>query len=279
VCSSDLDDASPVAITTGAVKEGQCFLSVGSGANVVVNTAGVVSHPTTIAYPHCIPGLNMLIAVLSSTGLSYKWMRDVFSDTEAAVARFTGDDPYDYMNCEAELSPPGANGVVFLPYLDGDYTPNNDANARGCFLGMGTRTTKGDMLRAVLEGVGLSILSSIMLIRELGGRLDEILLTGGIARSRLWLQIISDITGCSISLPEETEGAPFGSAIVAGLGTGVFASYDEAISKMVRINRNAVTPNLAAADLYRDLFDVYRGLYPKLADAYGKLAGIREKYY
>ena len=274
-----VDDASPVAITTGAIKDGQCFLSVGSGANVVVNTTGIISHPTTITYPHCIPGLNMLIAVLSSTGLSYKWMRNALAQAEMAMAQVTGEDPYTYMNQAAAASPAGANGVIFLPYLDGDYTPNNDANARGCFIGIGTRTTKNDLLRAVLEGVGFSILSSIMLIRQLGGKLDEILLTGGIAKSKLWLQIISDITDCSISLPEESEGAPFGSAIVAGLGTGVFSSYDDAIAKMVRINRDVVVPNRANSELYRDMYTVYQGLYSQLADTYAKLADIRQKSY
>ena len=273
-----VDDAAPVAIATGAVREGQCYLSVGSGANVVVNAAGVISHPTTITYPHCIPGLHMLIAVLSSTGLSYKWMRNNFAQVEEALAKTTGEDPYDYMNQAAAQSPPGASGVVFLPYLDGDYTPNNDPDARGCFIGMGTRTTKNDMLRAVMEGVGFSILASILLIRELGGKLDEIILTGGVAKSRLWLQIIADISGCGISLPEETEGAPFGSAILAGLGTGVFASHDDAISRMVRISRDVVKPNLANGKLYRELFAVYQSLYPRLADVYGNLAQIRRKY-
>jgi xylulokinase len=273
-----VDDASPVAIATGAVSEGQCYLSVGSAANVVVNAAGVISHPTTITYPHCIPGLHMLIAVLSSTGLSYKWMRNAFGQMEETMARTTGEDAYDYMNRAAALSPPGSNAVVFLPYLDGDYTPNNDANARGCFVGMGTRTTKNDMLRAVMEGVGFSILASILLIRELGGKLEEIILTGGIAKSSLWLQIIADITGLCISLPEETEGAPFGSAIVAGLGTGVFSDYDDAVARMVRIRRSVAVPDPALGGLYRELFAVYQGLYPKLADTYEKLAQIRQTY-
>jgi xylulokinase len=130
-----------------------------------------------------------------------------------------------------------------------------------------------------MEGVGFSILASIRLIRELGGTLDEIILTGGIAKSSLWLQIIADITGLGISLPEETEGAPFGSAIVAGLGTGVFSDYDEAVSRMVRIRRGVATPDPAVSELYRDLFVVYQGLYPNLADTYDKLAQIRQKHY
>ena len=169
-----------------------------------------ISHPTILLIRIAYRVLTMAITVLSSTGLSNKWMRNNLCQAEAAVASITGDDPYLYMGKAAETSKPGSSGVIFLPYLDGDYTPNNDPNARGCFVGMGTATTKADLLRAMLEGVAFSILDNINLIRELGGNLDEIVLAGGIAKSKLWLQIIADVTNCTISLPEETEGTAFG---------------------------------------------------------------------
>ncbi len=267
-----VDDAAPVAITTGVIKDGQCYLSVGSAGNIVANSSGLVSHPTTIVYPHCIPGLNVVCTVLSSFGISYKWMRNAFAQAETAEGEVRGCDPYDLMNQAAEKSPLGAGGVMYLPYLDGDYTPNNDPNARGCFIGVGVNTTKGDLYRAVLEGTSYSVLSNIKLIRDLGGNLDEIVLTGGIAKSRLWLQIIADVTGCSISLPEETEGAPFGSAIVAGVGTGVFSSFDQAVEKMVRIRHNVVTPNRQNHERYQQLFSIYLDLYPQLAGTFARLA-------
>jgi xylulokinase len=272
------DDATPVAITTGSIENGQCYLSIGSGGNICANSAGVVSHPTCIVYPHCVPNLNLVVTVISSMGVSYKWMRNTFAQAETAVAQMTGEDPYSFMNKEAELSRPGAGGIVFLPYLEGDYTPNNDANARGAFIGISSNNTKNDMLRAVLEGSSMAVWSNIQLIEKLGGvKFKEIIITGGPAKSKIWLQIISDVTGCAISLPEETEGAPFGNAIVAGVGTGVYKNYAEAVQKMVRIKRNVCIPDMKNHEIYSEIFPIYEGLYSKLADTYDALANIKKK--
>ena len=273
------DDASLVALATGVIKAGQGFMSVGSGGNLVANTTKPVSHPTIITYPHCLPELTMAITVMSSTGISNKWMRNVFCQAEAIVAQITGSDPYDYMNQAASNSKPGANGVVFLPYLEGDYTPINDPNARGCFIGMDTSTSKADMLRAVLEGVAFCILDNINVIREVGGNLDEILLAGGISKSDVWMQILSDVTGCSISHTEESEGTALGGAMIAGFGTGLFSSCVEAVEKLVRINNEAYKPNEENTKLYSDLFKIYQALYPALKDIYSELHMFRETHY
>ena len=271
------DDASPVAITTGSTKDGQCYLSIGSGGNIVANSAAIISHPTCILYPHCIPGLNMIVTVLSSTGVSYKWMRNNFAQAEIAVSQLTGDDPYVYLDKEASLSKPGSGGIIFLPYMEGDYTPNNDVNARAAFIGIGSYNTKNDMLRAVLEGAAMSVLSNIKLIEGLGGKLNEIIITGGPTKSKVWLQIISDVTGCPISLPEELEGAPFGNAIVAGVGCKIYKDYDEAVKKMVSIKRNVFVPDKKNHELYKEIYPIYEGLYAKLSDTYAKIAEIRAK--
>ena len=272
------DDAAPVAITTGVIKAGQGYVSAGSGGNIAANTKQPICHETIICFPHCVPGLTSAITVMSATGLSYKWMRNTFGQAESIVAERTGEDAYTYLNAQAALSKPGARGVIFLPYLDGDFTPNNDANARGAFIGMDTASTKNDMLRAVLEGVAFCILDNIMLIRELGGDIDDVVITGGVAKSPLWLQIIADVTGCMVSLPEETEGAPFGNAIVAGVGAGLFASFEEAIKRVVKIRRNAFIPDAGSHALYTELYSVYKGLYESLKGAFARMQDIRGRY-
>lgn len=272
-----LDDASPVAIATGVIGVGQGFVSAGSGANIAANTKTPVSHATTISYPHCIPNLFSTITVMSSTGLSYKWMRNTFAQSECAIAERDDIDPYDVMNEIAKTAPAGSNGVIFLPYLDGDYTPNNDINAKGVFIGMSTATTKADMYRATLEGVAFSMLDNMALIRELGGEINDILITGGLAKSKLWLQIISDVTGSNISLPEETEGAPFGSAIVAAVGVGAYSDFNEAVAKCINIRKNAFIPNHENHSLYKELFIIYKGLYGCLKETYAALADIYSK--
>jgi xylulokinase len=222
--------------------------------------------------------MTMAITVMSSTGLSNKWVRNALCQSESAVAAITGCDPYDYMNQAVISSPAGSNGVIFLPYLDGDFTPNNDANARGCFIGMDTNTRKADMLRAALEGMAFSILDNISLIREVGGSMNEILATGGMTKSDVWMQIISDVTGCSISLPGESEGTPFGNALIAGVGVGIFKSFEEAVKKTIRINFNAYQPNPENTKLYSDLFKIYRASYQALKDVFPKLTAFREEH-
>ena len=272
------DDASPSALTTGAINAGQSFFSGGSAANLAAVTTKPVSHPTIITYPHCIPGMTKAITVMSSTGLSNKWVRNALCQAESAVAEITGGDPYDYMNQAVESSPPGANGVVFLPYLDGDFTPNNDPDARGCFIGIDTTTRKADILRAALEGMAFSILDNINLIRQVSGKLDVILATGGMTKSAVWMQIISDVTGCSISLPDESEGTPFGNALIAGVGVGIYESFDEAVKKTVNIRLDVYKPNPENAKLYADLFEIYQTSYQSLKGVFPQLTTFRETH-
>jgi xylulokinase len=252
-------------------------MSVGSAANIAANTSVPVSHPTILTYPHCIPGLMMAITVMSSTGLSYKWIRNALCQAESAEASISGEDPYTLMNKSAEKAKTGSGGVIFLPYLDGDYTPNNDPNARGCFVGISTSTTKADLLRATLEGVAFSILDNIILIRELGCHLEEIVLAGGIAKSNLWLQIIADVTGCTISLPEETEGTAFGGALIAGLGTGIYESIESAINKTIRLRRGVKLSDPTTHEYYKEMFGIYKGLYPALKQTFTRVAEMCEK--
>ena len=272
------DDASPVAITSGVISAGQGYVSAGSGGNVVTNATKPVCHDTIICFPHCIPGLTIVQTVMTTTGLSYKWLRNTFGQAETALSELTGEDAYTYLNAQAAVSKPGARGVIFLPYLDGDFTPNNDADARGVFIGMDTATTKNDMIRAVLEGVAFCILDNIMLIRELGGEIDDVVITGGVAKSSLWLQIIADVTGCPVSLPDETEGAPFGNAIIAGVGSGVYSSFEDAIKRTVEVERHAFLPDASNHALYSDMYSVYKELYPNLKSTFEQMQSVREKY-
>jgi sugar (pentulose or hexulose) kinase len=95
----------------------------------------------------------------------------------------------------------------------------------------------------------------------------------------LWLQIISDVTGCSISLPEETEGSPFGSALIAAVASGLYKDLEEAVKLAVKVNYGIIQPSKENNKLYQDLFGIYQNLYPQLRDTFSKLAEIREEYY
>ncbi len=273
-----MDDASPVALTCGTIENGDCYISSGSGANVVLMSDRILSHPTALCYPHCIPGLNMCVSVLTCTGLSYKWMRNALGSMEKAVAEITGEDTYDILNREAASAPVGSNGLIFLPYLDGDYTPNNDPNARGCFIGIGTSSSKADMVRAVLEGVGYSFLSGLEMMRGLGGEPKSLTIAGGLVKSPLWMQIISDITGLTLSVPNEAEGAPLGSALVAGIGCGLFRDHADALKRIVVIEHDKYVPDERAHAQYMELYKTYSKLYAALSPTFAELCEYREKY-
>ncbi len=132
-------------------------------------------------------------------------------------------------------------------------------------------------MRSVMEGTAMSLLHNIITIEELGGNLNELIITGGPTKSSAWMQIIADVTGRSISMPEETEGAPFGNAIVAGVGAGVFSSFETAVEKMVRVKKDVYIPDPENVAVYKDFFNVYLNLYPSLKDTFSDLAAIREK--
>ena len=189
-----------------------------------------------------------------------------------------GEDAFDILNREAATSPAGSHGVIFLPFLDGDFTPNNDPDARGAFIGLSTTTTKGDMVRSVLEGVGFSMQSGLEMIRSLGGEPKSLAIAGGVAKSPLWLQIIADITGMAVSLPDETEGAALGCALVAGVGCGLFRDFEDAIQKTVTIEKDKYVPDPAAHERYEKLYSIYRELYGKLRGTYADLADYRRTY-
>ncbi len=121
------------------------------------------------------------------------------------------------------------------------------------------------------------LLDNINLIRELGGNLDEIVLAGGIAKSNLWLQIIADVTGCVVSLPEETEGAAFGGALVAGYGVGLYENIETAIQQTVKIRRGVCMPDPKNHALYKEMYEIYKGLYPALKQTFARLGELREK--
>lgn len=273
-----MDDASPVALTCGTISDGDCYVSAGSAANVALITDKIISHPTALCYPHCVPGLNMSVSVLTCTGLSYKWIRNALGTIEKAVADITGEDTYDILNRVAARAPAGCHGLIFLPYLDGDYTPNNDPNARGCFIGLGTSTDKADMVRAVLEGVGFSFLSSIEMMRGLGGEPKSLTIAGGLVKSPLWMQIISNIIGLPLSVPKEAEGAPLGSALVAGIGCGLFSDYKDALDRIVVIEHDKYIPDMREHERYMDLFKIYSSLYGTLKGTFAELKDYREKH-
>jgi xylulokinase len=209
--------------------------------------------------PHVRPGLFLVGGSNNLGGGAIEWVKQVLYDLEA--------DPYGAMDRDAVDPPPGAAGITFLPYLLGERAPVWDANARAVFFGLGRNHRRSDLLRAVFEGVGYSVLDIAERLRELGIRVDRVVASGGLARIEPILQIKADMLGVPLTVTRELESTALGAAILVSVKTGGYASIDEGIAAAVRFGRT-FEPEPARTEMYRDFFGIYRGLYASLRELF-----------
>lgn len=175
-------------------------------------------------------------------------------------------DPYRAMERDAADAPPGAAGITFLPYLLGERAPIWDASARGVFFGLGRNHARSDLLRAVFEGVGYSVLDIRERLSDLGVTVTSVMASGGLARLSAILQIKADMLGVPVRVTEEIESTALGAALVARLNIGDYGSLEEATG-LVRLGRE-FRPVRERTAMYRDFFSIYRSLYTSLRDQF-----------
>ena len=192
--------------------------------------------------------------MLSAAG-SLRWFHDALAPDVGFTALVE----------EAARWDPGADGLVFLPYLAGERTPHADPDARGAFVGLELRHDRGALVRAVLEGVAFGLRDSLEPLRDLGVAAAVGRASGGGARSALWLEIVSSVLGIPLELTAGEEGSAFGAALLAGVAGGVFTDVHDAVARCVRI-RETVEPNPDWCSVYEDVYPRYRSLYPALKE-------------
>jgi xylulokinase len=212
------------------------------------------------------------MAVTQGAGLSLRWFRDNFGAAEVAAAR-EGQDPYELLVEQAATVPAGSEGLIYLPYLMGERTPHLDPLARGVLFGLTARHTRAHVIRAILEGVAFSLRDGLDIFGEMGVPSAEVRASGGGGRSALWRQIQADVFERELVTTNSTEGSAYGAALLAAVGTGGFASVEEACRSGIRVTGRSA-PDPARARLYRDLHGVYRGLYVRLRDAFREVAAL-----
>jgi xylulokinase len=194
------------------------------------------------------------MGVMLSAAGSLRWLRD-------AVAPGAG---YEELVAEAAAWPAGAEGLVFLPYLAGERTPHIDPDARGAFVGLSVRHDRGALVRAVLEGVAFGLRDSLDLVADLTADRPVVgRVSGGGARSGLWLQIVASALELPLEHVAVDEGAAFGAAILGGVAAGVWPDVRAAVDATVRVHE-VVEPVAEWVEIYRDVRERYRALYPAL---------------
>jgi xylulokinase len=168
---------------------------------------------------------------------------------------------------------PGAEGLIFLPYLTGERTPHADPNARGALVGLTPRHGRNEIIRSIMEGITYAMKDSLEIIRSMGIAVDEIRLSGGGARSEFWRRMQADVYEHPVCTINADEGPAYGVALLAGVGTGVWGSVEEACGKAISVvSRYEVEPQNSR--VYREFYPVYQGLYRSLK---GDFAAITEK--
>jgi len=230
--------------------------------SVVLGTSGVVfaALPEYRAEPearlhafcHAVPDTWHAMGVMLSAAGSLQWLH-------AAL----GSPAYEELLGEAAGWEPGVEGLLFQPYLAGERTPHADPDARGAFTGLSLRHDRGALVRAVLEGVAYGLRDSLELLRGLGVEAEAGRVSGGGARSELWLRIVASILGLPLERTEAAEGAAYGAALLGGVAGGVFADAHEAVASCVRV-RDRIEPDAAWQAAYEDGYARYRELYPTL---------------
>jgi xylulokinase len=267
-------DQAAQAVGSGIVEEGAVSITLGTSGVVFAASTRYRTDPQgrLHAFCHAAPGLWHLMGVMLSAGGSLRWYRDTLGTEEKARAAGAGRDAYDELLDAAAAVSAGADGLFFLPYLTGERTPYADPHARGVFFGLTLRHGKSHLTRAVVEGISYGLRDSLELMRETGLSISAVRVSGGGARSPLWRQILADICEAEVVTLNVTEGAAFGAALLAGVGTGVFSDVRTASRQVVReTGRTRPGPDDA---IYRRQYPFFRSLYQALAPRFKALADL-----
>ena len=266
--------------------------------------------PLLEVFCHALPNTWHYMGVMLSAGGSLRWFRDNVaygnaalrddaaqkprrrgSEAETTRLRSRDDtsqsssivpasephrpssDPYDFMLEQAAQTPPGAEGLIFLPYLSGERTPHRDPLARGGFVGLTLRHTQAHMTRAVVEGITFGLRDSLELIRQSGIRVSEVRAAGGGAKSKIWRQWLADIFDAEITLINSSEGGALGVALLAGVGTGVWKTTREACGAVLRVtSRTEPTKDVGVRRGYDEAYAQFKALYPALKNSFHALS-------
>jgi xylulokinase len=268
-------DQAAGAVGSGIVKKGVISSSIGTSGVVFAHSDDMCIDPKgrVHTFCHAVPGKWHVMGVTQAAGLSLKWMRDNFFLQEKETAEQMEKDPYVLMDAEASLVPAGANGLLYLPYLMGERTPHLDPYARGAFIGLSAKHTKSDLLRSVMEGVVFSLRDCLEIIKSMGIEASEVRASGGGGRSMLWRQMQADIFDTGICTVNSPEGPALGAAILAMVGSGAYASVQEACSRILKTS-DMQLPDYDRNKVYNKYYVIYKKLYGDLKDDFTELNRI-----
>lgn len=268
-------DAACCSLGAGVMAPGDTQEQGGQAGGMSIDVDHALKHRQLILGCHVVPGQWLLQGGSVGGGGALRWFRDQLGAGEAAMALEEGASAYDILSREAGEIEPGCSGLCYLPYMAGERSPIWDSDARGVFAGLSYDKTRSHMVRAVMEGVAFSLRHNLDTAYETGARVSALHSVGGSANSRVWTQLKSDITGLTIHVPFSDQATTLGTAMLAGIGAGVYSGFDDAVRRTVRVQRTH-EPNAEVHRKYEDYYRQYLELYRALAPWFGRMSKIEK---
>jgi len=256
----------------GCIRPGAAYNCLGSSSwiGLTVEKPVVDAEMRTMNWAHCVPGYLHPTGTMQTAGSSFKWLAEQLCGEEAAAAKADGASAYARIDDAIASVPAGANGVLFLPYMLGERTPWWNPDARGAFIGLSLASTRADMMRAVMEGVAMS-LGLIADIFRVHVPIDALTVIGGGARSAVWRQILADACGCPVqTLTSRAEATSMGAAVIGGVACGLFRDFS-AVERFIALDET-VAPCAERTVLYRSRRALMEQAYRGLVGVYAGLA-------
>ena len=250
-------DAACGTLGAGVYKPGQTQEQGGQAGGMSICTDTPLAHKKLILGTHVVPGMWLLQGGTVGGGGTLKWFKKEFGQ----------DMSFDELTALAEDIAPASDGVTFLPYMAGERSPIWNPDAKGVYYGLSFDKTKGHMVRATMEGVAYSLQHNLLIAQETGVEVESLNAMGGSANSKLWVQIKADITGKTIHVPASDTATTLGAVILAGIGCGVYGSYQEAVERTISIKRTQ-EPNPKNFEIYKKGMERYLKLSEALTDVF-----------
>ncbi len=259
-------DNACAALGTGTVYEGKAFVTIGTSGVVFAHSDTPKYDPEGRTHTQCcaVPGKWHIMGATQAAGLSLKWFRENFCPQLS----------YSEMDSLAEEMEIGADRCIYLPYLMGERTPHLDPDARGLFFGLSAAHGKGNMIRAVMEGVAFSLRQSVDILRAAGVKIEDMVACGGGGASKLWREIMADNFNCNVKTQMSNQAAAIGAVILAGACSKVFSSVEDGCKAMVK-EKDSISPNKENKEKYDRYYEIYKDLYIRLKDSYKDLAALK----
>ncbi|MGN2369202.1 MULTISPECIES: gluconokinase [unclassified Clostridium] len=258
-----------------AIKDGDAAVTIGTSGAIRVISKNPKNDISRRIFSYILTEEHYVLGgAVNNGGIIYRWFRDNFSSVETDAAKSLNIDPYDILNLEASKVKPGAEGLIFLPYLLGERAPHWDANSKGVFFGVNIKHKREHFLRSVLEGVMYGIYDVGKALEETTGPINTIYATGGFVRSELWVQILADIFNKKVVIAESYESSCLGAAIIAMKALNMINDIEK-IESLIPISK-VFEPNIENHKVYIENFKIYKKLYEKLKDEFLEINNLQD---